>query len=385
MSVVKSDMQTDPIIAGLQVYVVGGAVRDELLGREAGDRDWVVVGTTPDEMISRGFIPVGADFPVFLHPQTKEEYALARTERKSGKGYKGFTFYAGTDVTLEADLNRRDLTVNAMAKTADGQLIDPLGGSQDLHHKILRHVGPAFEEDPVRILRLARFAARFFEFEIASETIELCQKMVALGEADALVPERVWQEVSRGLMSEQPARMFEVLLSCNALNVVLPGFVYTDGLGAELDAAARERQCQLPELPGMYALAMRLTSARDELAKHLRAPSDCAQWASLLPLVQRACTDSVDWTSDHWPEQALALIERTDAIRRPQRLAGLLNLASHVVSCPIQRWQQVLEAAGGIDAGAIARPLQTQGAQAISAAVRAARLEAVRHCLSGKT
>jgi tRNA nucleotidyltransferase (CCA-adding enzyme) len=370
---------TDPIVTGLQVFVVGGAVRDELLGRQAGDRDWVVVGSTPDDMVKRGFIPVGSDFPVFLHPYTKEEYALARTERKSGKGYRGFTFYAGADVSLEDDLKRRDLTVNAMAKTSDGELIDPLGGQKDLRQQVLRHVGPAFEEDPVRVLRLARFAARFFEFRIAPETIALCQRMVELGEADALVPERVWQEVSRGLMSEQPSRMFEVLMECEALPVVMPGFVYTPPLGSRLDrvAIAGERS-----LPGMYALCMSLTDARAQLAERLRAPRDCAQWAQLLPLIESACRASTDWRLADWPEQALVLLERADAVRRPERLSALFSIVSHSVDCDIDRWQRALLAARSIDAGVIAKPLQAQGAQAISEAVRAARLGAVKKALA---
>lgn len=368
---------SDPISQDLEVYIVGGAVRDELLGRIAGDHDWVVVGSTPDDMIKRGFIPVGADFPVFLHPQTKEEYALARTERKSGKGYKGFTFYAGSDVTLEDDLRRRDLTVNAMARTPNGDLIDPLGGATDLRNKRLRHVGPAFEEDPVRILRLARFAARFFDFEIAPDTIALCQRMVELGEADALVPERVWQEISRGLMSEKPSRMFEVLQQCKALDVVMPGFVYSAQLGAQLDQAAGDTN---RSLPAMYALAMSLTPQRSELAKRVRAPSDCAQWAELLPVIEAACAESGAWDRQDWPENALATIERTDAIRRPERLTSLLEVASHLIQCPTEQWHEVLAAARSIDAGAIAKPLQAQGAQAIAAAVRQARLEAIaRH------
>lgn len=362
----------DTISQGLEVYIVGGAVRDELLGRTAGDRDWVVVGSSPDEMIVRGFIPVGADFPVFLHPSTKEEYALARTERKSGKGYKGFTFYAGRDVTLEDDLRRRDLTVNAMARTPNGELIDPLGGAADLRNKLLRHVGPAFEEDPVRILRLARFAARFFDFEIAPETIALCRRMVELGEADALVPERVWQEVSRGLMSEKPSRMFEVLTQCQALDVVMPGFVYNDQLGDQLNQAAGS-----DSLPAMYALAMSLSPQRRALAQRLRAPGDCAQWAELLPIIESACAQSMAWATDDWPENALATIERADAIRRPERLSSLLEVAGHLVQCPTARWQDVLTAARSIDAGAIAKPLQTQGANVIAAAVRKARLEAI--------
>lgn len=365
---------SQPITEDLDVYIVGGAVRDELLGRQAGDRDWVVVGSSPDEMVRRGFVPVGADFPVFLHPQTKEEYALARTERKSGRGYKGFTFYAGSDVTLADDLKRRDLTVNAMAKTQDGVLVDPLGGLQDLQSKVLRHVGPAFEEDPVRILRLARFAARFFEFQVASETYALCRRMVELGEADALVPERVWQEISRGLMSERPSRMFEVLRTTGALPVVLPGLVYDDGLGRHLDAAAQSRH---KSLPGMYALMMHLTLNRADLAVRLRATSECAAWADLLPSLVEHCPILMDLGLADWSQQALQLFERADAIRRPERFLSLLDIANHLIACPHRELAQALSAARGIDAGAIARSIEPPSALAIAAAVRRARLEAV--------
>src|SRR5690606_24883445 len=183
--------QPDPLLEGLEVYIVGGAVRDALLGLPAGDRDWVVVGSTPEEMAARGFIPVGGDFPVFLHPRSKEEFALARTERKSGRGYKGFIFHTGKDVTLEDDLRRRDLTINAIAQRPDGSLVDPCGGLKDLQARVLRHVGEAFSEDPVRLLRLGRFAARFHQFSIAPETLALAIQLVESGEVDALVPERV--------------------------------------------------------------------------------------------------------------------------------------------------------------------------------------------------
>ncbi|NBO10329.1 MAG: multifunctional CCA addition/repair protein, partial [Methylophilaceae bacterium] len=206
----------------MQVFCVGGAVRDELLGLEVKDRDFVVVGSTPAEMEAAGFKAVGKDFPVFLHPQTHEEYALARTERKTAKGYKGFQVYAAPDVTLAQDLARRDLTINAIAKDEAGQLIDPYAGMTDLKNKVLRHVSPAFNEDPVRILRAARFAARFTDFTIAPETLSLMQEMVANGEVDALVPERVWQELAKGLMEAQPSRMFEVLRACGALQKILP-------------------------------------------------------------------------------------------------------------------------------------------------------------------
>src|SRR5437868_4970019 len=194
----------------MKVYLVGGAVRDKLLGLDGQDRDFVVVGATPEDMVARGFKPVGADFPVFLHPSSKEEYALARTERKSGRGYKGFTVYAAPDVTLEDDLRRRDLTINAIAKDESGRLIDPFRGQEDLRSGVLRHVSEAFSEDPVRILRVARFAARF-SFSIDKHTLQLMRKMVESGETDYLVPKRVWQEVSKGLMEEHPERMFQVL------------------------------------------------------------------------------------------------------------------------------------------------------------------------------
>ncbi|HNW64090.1 MAG TPA: multifunctional CCA addition/repair protein, partial [Piscinibacter sp.] len=206
----------------MKVYLVGGAVRDELLGRPAGDRDWVVVGATPIEMLDAGFVPVGRDFPVFLHPRTHEEYALARTERKTAPGYHGFAFHAAPEVTLEDDLARRDLTINAMAREEDGTLVDPHGGQRDLAGRVLRHVSPAFAEDPVRILRLARFAARFHDFSIAPQTMQLMREMVGAGEVDALVAERVWQELSRGLMEARPSRMFEVLRECGALARLLP-------------------------------------------------------------------------------------------------------------------------------------------------------------------
>jgi len=203
--------------------MVGGAVRDKLLGRPVNDHDWVVVGATPEQMLAQGYLPVGRDFPVFLHPETREEYALARTERKSGRGYLGFTVQAAPDVTLEDDLARRDLTINAIAEDpATGALVDPFGGQRDLQQRLLRHVGPAFVDDPVRLLRVARLAARFADFRVAPETEALLARMVASGELDHLVPERVWQELSRGLMEASPVRMFDVLRGCGALRVLLP-------------------------------------------------------------------------------------------------------------------------------------------------------------------
>src|SRR5512146_1493727 len=206
----------------MQRYVVGGAVRDALLGRAVSDRDWVVVGATPEQMVAAGYRPVGRDFPVFLHPQTKEEHALARAERKSAAGYHGFVFHAAPDVSLEQDLARRDLTINAIAQADDGTLIDPFGGARDLAARVLRHVSDAFAEDPVRILRLARFAARFPDFTVAPETMALMRAMVDAGEVDALVAERVWQELARGLMEARPSRLLEVLRECGALARLLP-------------------------------------------------------------------------------------------------------------------------------------------------------------------
>jgi len=271
---------TDPA-AGLDTYVVGGAVRDALLGLPAGDRDWVVVGATPEIMVARGFMPVGGDFPVFLHPVTKEEYALARTERKSGRGYKGFTFYTGPDVTLADDLRRRDLTVNAIARMHDGTLIDPWGGLRDMGDRVFRHIGEAFAEDPVRVLRLARFAARFVDFQIAPETLTLCREMARNGEVDALVPERVWREVSRGLTSAAPMRLFDVLADAQALPRIMPGLIWTDAVRELLTRAA---QTDL-SLAGRYALLCLQTEDRDTLSARLKVPAACADHARLLPQV----------------------------------------------------------------------------------------------------
>ena len=365
----------DPLLEGLDVYIVGGAVRDELLGRPAGDRDWVVVGSAPEVLLGRGFIPVGADFPVFLHPITKEEFALARTERKTGRGYKGFTFYTGQDVTLEDDLKRRDLTINAMALQSDGEIVDPLGGSEDLANRVLRHVGPAFEEDPVRILRLARFAARFADFSVAPETMALCRRMVAAGEADALVAERVWQEISRGLVSEKPSRLFEVLAQCNALPVVMAGFEWNTAVGARLDALA---QTERSSLPAMYAVALLACENREALSVNLRASNECAQWAKLLPVVYEQCGRDPEWVAPQAAERVLALIEAADGVRRHERLSTLVSIAYQLLEKPANRLLSLLMAANTVKAGDIAKPLQAAGAQAISQAVREARLNAIK-------
>lgn len=368
---------TDPVLDGLRAYIVGGAVRDELLGLPAGDRDWVVVGATPEAMTRRGFVPVGGDFPVFLHPRTHEEYALARTERKSGRGYKGFTFYTGSDVTLEEDLARRDLTVNAIARDADGRLIDPLGGVRDIHARVLRHVGEAFAEDPVRILRLARFAARFGDFSVAPETLALCRAMVDAGEADALVPERVWKELSRGLMAAQPSRMMDVLAQAQALPRILPGLRVDDAVKADLDEAARR---DLP-LPGRYALLCRASPQGAELSARLRVPTECADHARLLPVV----LDGLDALAagpgvPHDAARRLALMERCDALRKPDRFIELLRTAGVRTAVDPAAWQAALQAMRGVDAGAIARQYPKQP-DCIKEALREARLRAVREVL----
>lgn len=354
----------DPAVAGLEVYVVGGAVRDALLGVKAGDHDWVVVGATPEIMAARGFTPVGGDFPVFLHPRTHEEYALARTERKSGRGYKGFVFHAGSDVSLVEDLQRRDLTVNAMAQGADGGLIDPLDGQADIRDRVLRHVGPAFVEDPVRLLRLARFAARFSDFSIAPETLALARKLVTDGEVDALVPERVWQELAKGLMTACPARMIEVLVETGALARLAPGLVWDEAVRCGLQASA-QRGLGLAQ---RFALLCRLSDG--DIGKALRAPTICQELARLLPKVLACLSAEVSSAAAQ-----LELIEVCDALRKPERFQDSLAAADCVRSdVMLEVWAQRVEALRGIDAGAIARAAGGQP-ERIRAALKAARLE----------
>lgn len=368
--------------------MVGGAVRDKLLGQPAGDRDWVVVGSTPEDMAARGFLPVGGDFPVFLHPVTKEEYALARTERKSGRGYKGFTFYTGADVTLEDDLRRRDLTVNAIAQSPDGSLVDPWDGQRDIEDRILRHVGDAFAEDPVRLLRLARFAARFGDFSVASETMELSRRLVAEGEVDALVPERVWREVAKGLQTESPARMFDVLQQAGALERVMPGLVFDDEIASQLNVAVSKGLT----LPQRFALLCRKSSDPQAVGRHVRAPTECTDYARLLPdLVEvldnmasgvakevNAKADNLTPASAHSQiETWLNLIERNDGLRKPQRFLGLLQAAQCVLPVDLAAWESRLTAVRAIDAGAVAKAAGGKPEQ-IKLALREARLNALK-------
>ena len=330
----------------MKAYVVGGAVRDELLGLPLKDRDYVVVGSTPEEMVRQGYRPVGKDFPVFLQPGTNDQYALARTERKSGRGYKGFTVHAAPDVTLEEDLRRRDLTINAMAKAEDGSLIDPFHGKKDLDDGVLRHVSEAFAEDPVRILRVARFAARF-GFKVHEETMQLMRDMVASGEADYLVSERVWQEFAKGLAEPHPGRMFEVLEACGLLQKLFPS---VEKIKIEsLEAAAKAGS----SLPVRFALlAWPLDEAEVEaLCGRLRAPNDVHDLALL------ACRnrERLRGARKASAQALLELLKAADAFRRPERFAALLEVAHLAENLETARAERARRAASAISAGEIAR------------------------------
>ncbi len=341
----------------MQIYMVGGAVRDRLLGRPVNDHDWVVVGATPEQMLELGYLPVGRDFPVFLHPETREEYALARTERKSGRGYRGFVVESSPNVTLEEDLSRRDLTINSIASSADSTgatvLFDPYHGVQDLQARLLRHVTDSFREDPVRILRVARFAARFTDFTVAPETMQLMREMVEHGEVDHLVPERVWQELARGLMEAKPSRMFEVLRECGALQVLLPEVARLWGvpqpplhhpevdtgvhLMMVLDMAARLNaplvvrfaclahdfgkgttpQHVLPRHIGHEERSAKLLRG---VAERLRVPVDCRETADVVAREH----GNIHRSGDLSAAALVRLLERCDAIRKPERFADVL-------------------------------------------------------------
>ena len=349
----------------MKIYMVGGAVRDKLLGLPVQDHDWVVVGATPEALTAQGFLPVGKDFPVFLHPQTREEYALARTERNSARGYRGFTVHAAPDVTLAQDLARRDLTINSIAAPARPQsangtfepdfnaLVDPYGGQRDLQAKVLRHVTSAFREDPVRILRLARFAARFADFSVAPETLAMMRDMVEDGEVDALVPERVWQELARGLMEPTPSRMLDVLRECGALRHLLPevdrlwGVPQRAEYHPEIDTGLHllmvlDMAAQLgAPLPVRFACLChdlgKGTTPADILPRHigheersarllkgvcqrLRVPVECREIADVVAREH----GNIHRSSDFSPAAVVRLLERCDAFRKPQRFADIL-------------------------------------------------------------
>ncbi|MFM0209102.1 multifunctional CCA addition/repair protein [Paraburkholderia sediminicola] len=405
----------------MNIYAVGGAIRDELLGVPVQDRDYVVVGATPEQMVAQGYRPVGKDFPVFLHPQTHEEYALARTERKTAAGYHGFQFFYAPDVTLEEDLARRDLTINAMAREMrpDGELtgpvIDPFNGRGDLQARLFRHVSDAFLEDPVRILRIARFAARFVDFTVAPETMALMRKMVADGEVNALVAERVWQEVSRGLMEKKPSRMFEVLRECGALGRILPEIDALFGVPQRadyhpevdtgvhvmmvIDHAAQQGYA----LPVRFAALMhdlgKATTPDDVLPRHighegrsvdllkplcerLRVPNECRDLALLVAREH----GNIHRVMEMGAAALVRLLERSDAIRKPARFAEALQaceadargrLGFEMREYPqAERLRVALVAARGVDAGAVAKRLADAPA-GIKDAVHQERVRAV--------
>jgi tRNA nucleotidyltransferase (CCA-adding enzyme) len=410
----------------VRTYRVGGSVRDELLGRPDADRDFVVVGTTPETMLASGFRPVGRDFPVFLHPETQEEYALARTERKHGRGYRGFEFFASPDVTLEEDLRRRDLTINAMARGDDGVLIDPYGGVADLAAGVLRHVSPAFDEDPLRVLRVARFAARF-GFHVAPETEALMRAIVASGELATLAPERVWQELAKGLSEAQPSRLLSVLRDCGALTALLPEVAALYGVpqppqhhpevdtGVHLAMALDWAAAHAFTLPARYAVLahdlgkatspptawprhiaheQRSVRIAEKLSERLRVPVECRDAARLAArwhgVVHRA--------AELRPATYLDLLTSIDAFRRPERLDILLDAcAADACSRPGAPQDYppaaLLRAAHGVvksvDGGAIARavaarpPEKRGGDEAIANAIRSARLAALRRWKRG--
>jgi tRNA nucleotidyltransferase (CCA-adding enzyme) len=407
----------------MKTYIVGGAVRDELLGLPVKDRDHVVVGATPDEMVRQGFRPVGKDFPVFLHPHTQEEYALARTERKTAPGYKGFVFHTSPDVSLEEDLVRRDLTINAMARAEDGTLTDPFDGQRDIRDKVFRHVSEAFEEDPVRILRLARFAARFTDFTVAPETNALMRRMVEAGEVDALVPERVWQELARGLMEARPSRMLQVLRGCGALARIVPeldalwGVPQPEKWHPEIDTGIHMEQvidyaaAQGYELPVRFAallhdLGKGITPADKWPAHHgheglgsrlvkdvcarLKVPGDCRDLAVLTAREHGNVARALELRC----QTMVTLFERCDAFRKPARFTQLLQAAEcdargrtgpsasfHDRPFPQRAYLEgALAAARAVDGGAIAQGL-TETPARIPEMIKRARVRAVREAL----
>jgi tRNA nucleotidyltransferase (CCA-adding enzyme) len=404
----------------MKIYAVGGTVRDGLLGLPSGDRDWVVVGATPQQMLDGGYLPVGRDFPVFLHPQTHEEHALARTERKTAPGYRGFTVHADPSVTLEEDLLRRDLTINAMARDDAGRLIDPCGGQRDLAAKVLRHVSPAFAEDPVRILRVARFAARFTDFSVAAETEVLMRDMVAAGEVDALVSERVWQELSRGLMEARPSRMFEVLRRCGALARLLPEVNRLWGvpqradyhpevdtgvhlmmvldMSARLNASLPVRFACLGHdlgkgttpadvLPRHIGHEERSVALVRALCERLRVPVECRALAEVVAREH----GNVHRSGEFGAAALVRLLDRCDAWRRPERFAELLlacecdargRLGLEASAYPQRaRLLAVLAAARGVDSAVVAAEAAARGLSgpAVGEALNLARVRAVEH------
>jgi len=344
----------------MKTYLVGGAVRDELLGLPVKDRDWVITGATPDDMLQQGFKQVGADFPVFLHPKTREEYALARTERKQGRGYHGFTVYSAPDVTLEDDLRRRDLTINAMAKSTDGDIVDPFNGRDDIHHRKLRHVSDAFAEDPLRILRTARFAARLqpLGFSIAEPTMALMQQMVNDGEVHHLVPERVWQEVQRALHEEEPGTFFQVLRDCGALAILLPELEPQETFTAALDTLRCTQKSSNETSTRFAALLSPLPADSARLrAAQLKAPNDCQQLARLTTEL----APEIRAMTSHNAEDLLEILDQADVWRRADRFTDLTSALRCALPDAEQDKLDWLESAQHAATGIQAKTLMEQG------------------------
>jgi tRNA nucleotidyltransferase (CCA-adding enzyme) len=364
----------------MKVYLVGGSVRDQLLGVSSQDHDYLVVGSSPQQMLDAGYLPVGKDFPVFLHPGSHDEYALARTERKTAPGYSGFVFHTASDVTVEQDLARRDLTINAMARAEDGELIDPFGGQRDLADKVLRHVSAAFEEDPVRILRLARFAARMPGFVVAEETMALMRRMVQAGEVNALVAERVWQELARGLLEAQPERMFQVLQACDALPHLLPELLQAEPIVWQALRRAVERQFNLEQRFAVLLHQITHQAAIRALCERLKVPCDCRD---LLEMLARELQLREQWSAPQ-PEQWVNLMQRCDAWRKPQRFEQFLQAVCAIFPWEeqMQRLRLALNAAKAVDAGAIAKNYTNQP-RLIASAIFRARVDVVAALIAG--
>ncbi len=359
----------------MKIYLVGGAVRDQLLGLPVKERDWVVVGASPEELLAQGFQAVGKDFPVFLHPKTHEEYALARTERKTAKGYKGFQFHAAADVSLEEDLKRRDLTINAIAQSKDGELIDPYHGREDLAQKILRHISPAFQEDPVRILRVARFSAKLPDFSIHPDTLIFMQNMVKNGEVDALVAERVWQECNRALGEKSPSCFFTVLENCQCLDILFPNITFN--LSTLQTAAKLTDHIQARFASAIYNSA---PQAVKKIIKHYRLPRAIASLAELV-CKQQQNYQKLDCNN---AEALLEFLEKTDALRRPERFADFLICAQAITENKDNEKTSRLNAALTAASEVKSKPFVDQGLAGLefAKAMHQARITAVKKILN---
>ena len=359
----------------MQIYKVGGAVRDRLLDLPVSDIDWLVVGATVEQMQAQGFRPVGADFPVFLHPNTGQEYALARTERKSGRGYGGFTFHASPEVTLEEDLIRRDLTINAMAEDEQGQVYDPYGGQADLQQRLLRHVSPAFAEDPLRVLRVARFAARYaaLGFQVAEETLELMRQISASGELQALTAERSWKEIERALMEDQPQVFIHVLRDCGALHELMPELDAACASLAALEHAARHQQ---PLHVRWACLLLGLDpQAIDALNRRFKAPRECQELALLVGQFAGQCHEARALQ----PAQLLELLQKFDVYRRPQRFEAYLAACAMDAGKEDYPQADYLRGAAAAARAVDVKPLVANGlgGQALGEAIKQERMKAL--------